>query len=428
MRLYAKFLAILIPCFLCLAGIGLWYEHRTATSVNTDDLTQRIGALTGRVATAMVRHNAVDNPSLANDLLAPLGHEPSVVCAEYTSALRLIASYPRGLGCRNAQFDQVTDVELGEGVSLRIAMTESLIKGAVGRQLQQSTLTFLGTLLLAVISASIGFRLIVGRRLERLNRAMTVSTETRKRQSLDDDSSDEIGRIVATYNQLICAENQLEEKLRRTNLQLNESSQRDPLTGLYNRLFAQRNLDPLPNPTPPETGFIALLDIDHFKRVNDTHGHEAGDTVLKAVANRLNACVRDDAVVIRWGGEEFLIAFPNVNPEIGPMLASRLLNSIRQNPIALEDGEALSITASLGFVPCCLSPERDLKTAVEWADRALYLAKGNGRDRACVLWNDRDSDGELLNAQLTNGDITWVSGAAIDRRDDRNPSDRPLSA
>ncbi len=388
MRLYAKFLAVLVPCFLLLAGVGLWIEYRSATAFTTDDLTQRIGALTGRVATAMVRHNAVDNPALANDLLSPVGHEPSVVCAEYTAGPRLVASYPRGLGCRNATYDQISDVQLGEGVYLRIAMTESLIKGAVNRQMRQSALTFLGTLALAVISASVGFRLIVGRRLDRLNRAMTASAETRRRQRVVDPSGDEIGRIVSTYNQLIDAEDRLEQRLRHTNMQLDEASQRDPLTGLYNRLFAQRHLDPLPAPTGGMTGFVAIIDVDHFKNVNDTFGHESGDSVLKAVANRLRSCVRDDAVVIRWGGEEFLIVFTNVNAEIGPMLAARLLSSIRQNPVELDDGTKLSITASLGFVPCCLSPERDLKTALEWADRALYLAKQNGRDRASGLGDE----------------------------------------
>lgn len=426
MPLYPKFLAVLIPSFLVMGLIGVWVESQSTRTRVSNDTAQRVGALAANVATTILRHDAATNARLANDLLAPLGNEPSVVCAEYQNAGQRVASYPQSLGCRNAQVDEMTDIDLGPGHFIRIGMTHQLITQAVAQQTHQSLLTFVAALGLTVISASIGFRLIVGRRLQRLNRAITQAAETGERALIMDCSNDEIGQIFRSYNEWVQAENALENALRETNQQLSESAQRDPLTGLHNRLYTTQNLDPLPVPTDHRCGFVALIDIDHFKSVNDTYGHDAGDQVLAIVAQRLRAVMREDCAVVRWGGEEFLIVTPHAPADIGPAMAQRLLNVIRQNPIETRQ-QPLAITASIGMTPCNVARSRDLKSAVDWADKALYAAKRRGRDRACVLWSNRDTNGDLLGPSLSGADTTWIIGQSLDRRQTPSAPEQSVS-
>lgn len=407
MRLYPKFLSVLVPCFVILAGAGLWLERSYLSDAQSNDLAQRVGFLASKVATSMTRHNAAEDSALAQDLLAPLGHEPSVVCAEYRSGRELIASYPRGLGCQNARFDDSMDLTLGPDLFLRVALTERNIEALANAQLQRGAIILGIAFCLALLGSALGFHIFVGRRLKRLNAAIRNAVVHRTRLSLCDASGDEIGQLVTNYNRLVQVENQLENELRQKNRQITESSQVDPLTGLKNRLFCQRHLEPIPQASTGKTGFVALIDIDHFKSVNDTWGHEVGDQVLKILGVRLREGLRDDSLAVRWGGEEFLVVFNEVDPELGPILVNRLLDCIRTAPFVTDAGP-LDITASIGICPTDVSSERDLKTVMNWADRALYLAKHRGRNRACLLWSDLDRNGDRLGQNLTGGDLTWV--------------------
>lgn len=407
MRLYPKFLAVLIPCFVILAGIGLLLERQFFSANQTDDLAQRVGYLAGTVASSMQRNGAEQDAMLAQDLLAPLGHEPSVVCAEYRVREQYVASYPRGLGCRNAQFDESIDLALGPDTHLRVAITETTIQAHADAQFQQGMVTLGVAFVLTLLSSALGFHLIVSKRLSQLNRAIHNAVVHRNRLALHDESTDEIGILVQNYNRLVRVENDLEQALRRTNRQITEASQIDPLTGLYNRLYCQRHLEPLPTPSPGKAGFVAMIDIDHFKSINDTFGHDVGDQVLQILGARLRENMRDDSLAVRWGGEEFLVVFDQVDPEIGPKLANRLLDAIRLSPFVTDAGP-LEVTASLGLCPVEVTDALDLRSVLNWADRALYLAKRSGRNRACLLWSDRDRNGDLLGQNLTGGDLTWI--------------------
>ncbi len=124
---------------------------------------------------------------------------------------------------------------------------------------------------------------------------------------------------------------------------------------------------------------VAMVDIDLFKRVNDTYGHPAGDAVLREVAARLRAGVRDFDAVGRYGGEEFLIVLSNCDEEGARVLGERVRSSVNAGPID-AGGHALAITVSIGLATCgpdC-PPDRPL---VDEADQALYRAKAGGRDR-----------------------------------------------
>jgi diguanylate cyclase len=160
-------------------------------------------------------------------------------------------------------------------------------------------------------------------------------------------------------------------------------SSRDALTGLANRRQFEsvltRELDRVARAGEP--ALLLMLDIDHFKRVNDSHGHGAGDLVLKAVADALMHCVRPMDTVARIGGEEFAIALPNCPPAFGPMVAERIRARVERTPIAIGPGASISVTVSLGgaFAPQWV--RSNLKLWLERADKQLYRAKSNGRNR-----------------------------------------------
>nr|WP_274600295.1 bifunctional diguanylate cyclase/phosphodiesterase [Persephonella atlantica] len=154
----------------------------------------------------------------------------------------------------------------------------------------------------------------------------------------------------------------------------------DPLTNVYNRLFMYENLDLLKK--YHYTTFIA--DIDFFKRINDTYGHDTGDAVLREVANRLKSCVREgEDIIIRYGGEEFLI-FVRSNPSSEDyrlnviQLASRLKNEVSRSVINYN-GIKIKVTISIGVAVC--RDNIDIEQAIKMADMALYRAKQNGRNR-----------------------------------------------
>jgi len=169
--------------------------------------------------------------------------------------------------------------------------------------------------------------------------------------------------------------------------QLRVRSERDALTNLANRrhflsvMQTQRALG------PQGTGFdgaLLLVDIDHFKHVNDGHGHAAGDLVLCEVAQRLNQAVRGDDLVVRWGGEEFLVLALQVPAEQVEMLAERVLRFIGERPVMVQ-GQPVRVTVSIGYARFPLPPNTlpvAWEQAINLADMALYTAKSQGRNRA----------------------------------------------
>ena len=165
----------------------------------------------------------------------------------------------------------------------------------------------------------------------------------------------------------------------------------DVLTGWHNRRYLQvRIKEELARVSRDGDNLVCLmLDIDHFKRVNDTWGHAAGDVVLREIAQRIESEVRSSDVAARYGGEEFVVLLPNTATEDGVRLAERIRESICATPVALPDGKQVTITASIGIAG--VSPEshvEDLKTLgdslIARADVALYRAKSEGRDRVSI--------------------------------------------
>lgn len=161
-----------------------------------------------------------------------------------------------------------------------------------------------------------------------------------------------------------------------------ESSLRDPLTGVGNRgameKMLQREVDLAGRNQLPLS--ILMIDIDHFKRINDSHGHGTGDQVLKAVAEELRTQLRNVDMLFRYGGEEFLVVLSNTNEACAANIGERLRQSIAE--LHQPAGQIpLELTISLGSAT--LLPMESSSDLQERADRALYSAKNSGRNRLC---------------------------------------------
>jgi two-component system, cell cycle response regulator len=174
----------------------------------------------------------------------------------------------------------------------------------------------------------------------------------------------------------------LQDELRMRNEQLDQLSRLDGLTGLYNRRHLDLQLE-VEGKTAARNHrdlAILMLDIDHFKEVNDQHGHPAGDHVLQEFAVRLQANIRAGDIVGRWGGEEFLVIAPNTSADEAALLAERLRSAIGAEPMVIESG-FLTITVSIGGGVGLDQPS----ALVRDADAALYKSKAEGRNRVTVV-------------------------------------------
>lgn len=164
----------------------------------------------------------------------------------------------------------------------------------------------------------------------------------------------------------------------------------DELTGCLNRREGlqalQRCLEPDRRRAPgtgADTTCVLMLDVDHFKHVNDTHGHPAGDAVLREVSQRLATQLRDGDTLARVGGEEFLVVLPGTAPGEAQRVAQRLLDSVAQSPIPVGE-TALVVTISIGLTATTL--DTSAEQVLSSADKALYQAKHRGRNRVvCSL-------------------------------------------
>ncbi len=270
----------------------------------------------------------------------------------------------------------------------------------------------------------------------------------------------ELGRLVANYNAMLesLAAKDAELQLSRDHLEalvldrtadleaanaaLERQSLTDPLTGLYNRRFIDLFLHEvvaqtartyedhrrgkIELPAFPDLVFF-MVDIDHFKRVNDQFGHPAGDELLRQFSRRLHEALREMDTVVRWGGEEFFVVARSIHRDQGLLLAQRILEATRATPFDLGVTR-LAATCSVGFAPFPLDPDHPHATpwerVVAFADRCLYAAKDSGRDgfaglgggpvepaaQGVFLLTGPDRDGWILHHGFPGG-LNWTRGA-----------------
>jgi two-component system cell cycle response regulator len=206
-------------------------------------------------------------------------------------------------------------------------------------------------------------------------------------RALDLGVNDYLTRPIDRNELLARARTQLRHKryadsLRNKVQQSIELAMVDALTGLNNRRFLESHLATMLDQAQRRRAPLSLLifDIDHFKQVNDTHGHVCGDEVLKGFADRLRRVVRGEDLLCRLGGEEFVIVMPNVSIEIATKVAERTRSAIQEEQFLIDEaGKKISITVSIGVAG--RGPDGDPSSLYRRADRALYRSKAEGRNR-----------------------------------------------
>ena len=229
-------------------------------------------------------------------------------------------------------------------------------------------------------------------------------------------------RIHRLQWQQATLEQRVEERtfeLEQARMDLEQASLTDPLTGMRNRRFLRQQLDSdlalsvrayqraaLHGVAPPEDVdlLLFLVDIDHFKRVNDEQGHAAGDEILVEVHARLRQVLRASDYLVRWGGEEFLVVARGTRRSTAPVVAEHIREVFADQPFVLSDGTRLVKTCSIGFASLPLVPAHpaalDWHQAVDLTDIALYAAKAAGRDGWVGIEAGPDADPSRWGGEL----------------------------
>jgi diguanylate cyclase (GGDEF)-like protein len=210
-------------------------------------------------------------------------------------------------------------------------------------------------------------------------------------------------------------------ELARANRELEQATVTDPLTNISNRRFfnttigadasqSVRAYSDAAHSTDHRDLIFYLVDIDHFKEINDMHGHHAGDAALIQIAQRLGKLVRRADMLIRWGGEEFLVVSRSNERKDAPILAERILAIVGSTPLQLEDGKSIARTCSVGWAAYPWkrsSPESvSVEEVLTLVDRALSVAKDSGRNQAVGFAAvDEETEGQRSEAETETTEV-----------------------
>ncbi|WP_348694985.1 sensor domain-containing diguanylate cyclase [Duganella fentianensis] len=256
------------------------------------------------------------------------------------------------------------------------------------------------------------------------------------------DNASAYRQVAATLKALSATQEQLLEKnleLERAYKALEEVSLTDQLTGLRNRRFFLQNVDAdvalslrahdagqhreltICDLTAAKDLVFFMVDLDHFKQVNDRYGHAAGDSILVQMRERLREVFRESDYVIRWGGEEFLVLARATHREEAHVVAERMRRAVAEREFILPDGATLAKTCSIGFACFPFMPEQprllSWSQVVELADQGLYIAKRSGRNAWAALYSTAATRGEgifprlmqQLEQTVTAGEVRLVT-------------------
>ena len=257
-----------------------------------------------------------------------------------------------------------------------------------------------------------------GQRIELLARSNRLASTTLANQALVQRLWATAGGVLLLASALLLL---LLRRVRQTGrllasnqARLKVQSERDALTGASSRRHAQAVLAEA-GAQGHLTGALLMVDLDHFKQINDRHGHAAGDEVLATMAQRIMSALRPQDLVARWGGEEFLVYAGDMGRDEADALATRLLHAVSGQPVDLKTAgaQALRVTASIGHAVFPLAPH-GLAVGVEQAtnlvDMALYSAKGQGRHRAVGIVGCDASTAAALRDVEADFEGAWQAG------------------
>jgi diguanylate cyclase (GGDEF)-like protein len=214
--------------------------------------------------------------------------------------------------------------------------------------------------------------------------------------------------------------------LKLSNIELQHQSSHDPLTALYNRRYFHDTMSAHASAgtfagaggsAVADAGALFLIDVDHFKHVNDVHGHGVGDQVLVMIATQLREILRETDMIVRWGGEEFLAWLPELKRSRLNEVAARLLAGIAARPL-VHQGVPIPVTVSIGYAPFPIpTTTSGAGATIGWermlhlVDMALYMAKSHGRNRAYGLASIISTDHADLAALDAGLEQAWRDGA-----------------
>jgi len=213
-------------------------------------------------------------------------------------------------------------------------------------------------------------------------------------------------------------------RLRAINAGLAEESSHDPLTGAFNRRHFEQRMARLGEDDEAVVGLM-VLDVDHFKQINDRFGHDAGDAVLVELVRRLGGVLRSQDSVVRWGGEEFVLMLPGTAGAGLETLAARVLEAVGGQPMQYG-GRSLPVTASVGAAAHPVVPDHPWENALRLADAAMYLAKQTGRNRAALVTVAADGPDALATAMAQLDAAREGGHSAV--RVIQGPAQRPVPA
>jgi diguanylate cyclase (GGDEF)-like protein len=240
---------------------------------------------------------------------------------------------------------------------------------------KQSIYLTIGVFLSSLALLSLFYRQMVvrrfGERLSMISRAVRQGIAGEKELPLPVEAQDEIADMARAVQELL-------DKARA----LNKLATIDELTKVYNRrqFFHLAHKETLRAQRKQQPAVVAVIDIDHFKRVNDTWGHIFGDKALFEFAQACKTVIREVDIFARYGGEEFILLMPDATMDQGKIVADRILKTIQDLELFTESGQKVQITTSIGVAEAALATEK-LSQSIKKADEALYTAKHSGRNR-----------------------------------------------
>jgi diguanylate cyclase (GGDEF)-like protein len=207
----------------------------------------------------------------------------------------------------------------------------------------------------------------------------------------------EYGKLLKQLRKSIHFADRISNGLFKNNMVLDKKVHYDSLTGIYNRRFLDDNLKRIMKSVTRSKGMLSvmMLDIDFFKKYNDTYGHNMGDACLKTVAKALSESARMNDCVIRYGGEEFAVLLPDTDEAGAEITALRFLESVRSLRIPHRNSDiADHITISIGATTVRVKPKHQYMDYIERADKALYKSKNTGRNKYTHLkYDDQEGGG-----------------------------------
>lgn len=259
-----------------------------------------------------------------------------------------------------------------------IQETVEVLEADIDRHETILKLSVPGVLLVLLATVLFIHRAIV-RRVVRLQHAM--GSERPVSADIDIQGGDEIARMAATIRHYVDRINDNERRILAMNRELDFLATHDALTQLYNRHFFEQALNERREALRVAPFCVAMLDIDHFKQVNDRHGHAVGDAVIRHVAGLLHKALPDSALLARYGGEEFVVLLPDTELEAAAERLREIIWQVAETPL-MHDGEPLAVTLSAGLAPNL--PGGDIEQSLKAADESLYAAKRAGRNRLVV--------------------------------------------